>query len=1741
TDAAGNANTPVTLTSFDIDLTAPTLAEVTAVATPSSDTTPDVTFSTTEAGTLAVTGSCGSAAEGAISSGSNTITLTQSDNSTPLAEGTYSDCALTVTDSSGNESTVLTLTSFVVDVAAPVLAEVTAVTTPSNDTTPNVTFSSTEAGTLIVGGSCGSASEGAISSGSQTIALTQPDNTSGLASGSYNDCTLAVSDAASNTSNVITLTSFVVDVSGPTLTTNLGISINEGDTGQPITATELAASDDVSVAANVTYGIVSAPANGSLTLNGSPLANGGSFTQEDIANGLVDYDHDGGETTSDAFTFTLTDGLGNLSNNGGSNFSFTIIVATQNDAPQTTADTATTNEDNAVMVDVLANDADSDDAINAASVTVTTAPANGSTSVNTASGVITYTPAANYYGADTFNYTVQDATGATSVVTLVTITVNSVNDAPVAVGDVTSMNFNTVTTIDVVANDTDVDIGDAPDASTLAIVSAASNGSAVVVAGEIQYTPTADFTGNDTFTYTVNDSNAAMSNVATVTVTVIDPNVVPVAVDDNATTDEDTAVVINVLANDSDGDGSLETSTVVVTTAPTNGTTAINTTTGEITYTPASNYFGSDAFTYTVEDNLGATSVAATVNLTVASVNDAPVANSDMVNLLEDASLTINVLGNDTDVDGSLVAASVVIVLDPSSGVVAVDPADGSVTYTPNNNFIGYDVFSYQVTDNNGAVSNVTDVGLTVENVNDAPLANADSAEVIIGVATSINLTANDSDIDGSVDPATIEVTLAPSQGTLTDNKDGTVTYTANAGADVTAGDTFSYTVNDDSGATSNAATVQIQFVPAAAPLLTGTPSADVEEDGNYSFTPEVTVGDSNFDLTYSVTGAPSWLSFDASSGTLMGMPSAADVGVASGIQISVSDGSSSVVLPAFDITVVARVDTDSDTITDYQEGKDGTDPNNSADYLDLTPPDLTAPNDILLDAIGLFTEVNTAQLLGLPANADSDLVDAAIAELVSDNVDGNGCCNLYPIGAVGDKYKFAPGVNNIVWLATDNKNNTTEVTQKVYIRPLVSLSNDSVNTEGGVAEIRIMLNGKAPFYPFQVPYIIDANSTTTSADHDLVEGVITFNQGQTSVKLNVNITQDDVAENDEQLIVRLDDQTTNAEDLQDGFDADIYDINVGTRVVHRLTIIERNVAPQLTLAARQNGVPTSLVARDGGTVTVSASVIDPNSADTHSYSWANRRGNLTDVDGNSGDATFTFDPSNTANGAYKIALTVTDSAGASDTETVNLVVVAATPVLSAVTDSDNDGIDDASEGTADADADGIPDYLDNIAETNVLPAAANETDAFLLECEPGVHCRLGLFAQAGQSGGARLGKDDIAEQADLSDDPYFTLAGDLFDFELAELPSAGQTVRIVIPLQEPVPANGVYRKFMNGVWSTFVEDANNSLESSAGELGYCPPPGADSYQSGLIEGYLCVQLTIEDGGPNDADGVVNASVEDPGGIAVQKTQTVSTRASGGGSTGPLLLVLLGGLAWASRKKPLAKKANNQTKVNPNLSGKKVWGIKSNVAASALAAIALSFPTEKSYALDWQAIAKDSFAEVSVGRASGSQSKSDFERGMQQDGLAVTTTHYDTKSTTFQLLLGYHYNDNFSATIGYLDLGEVAADFNLPADDDESLRRSIKKHHPYTGSGLTLGARYQRDLYSKLNGFVEAGVFVWQGDVVSIANNADTDLDGSIDPYFAVGAAVPLNENVSIGLKYQYHVLDDQSVSLTGAVFNVSF
>src|SRR5882724_8308630 len=332
-----------------------------------------------------------------------------------------------------------------------------------------------------------------------------------------------------------------------------------------------------------------------------------------------------GATTNLTLTVnaTLRSALTNLASVGGSafdtdltnNISPPTVTSVTNRPPTSADDSYGLNKNSSLTVNapgVLSNDPDPDgDTLTA--VLVATA-AHGSLTLN-ANGSFTYTPVSNYFGADSFTYRANDGVANSGIAT-VSLTITNVNRAPVATDDSYTLGKNgslSVTAPGVLSNDTDLDA----DALTAAVVATAAHGSLTLNAnGSFTYTPVSNYFGADSFTYRANDG-VANSSIATVSLSITNVNRAPVAVDDNTyglyKNSSLTVSAPGVLGNDTDLDGDALTAILVATAA--HGSVTLNAN-GSFTYSPVSNYFGADSFTYRASDGV-ANSGIATVTLTV--------------------------------------------------------------------------------------------------------------------------------------------------------------------------------------------------------------------------------------------------------------------------------------------------------------------------------------------------------------------------------------------------------------------------------------------------------------------------------------------------------------------------------------------------------------------------------------------------------------------------------------------------------------------------------------------------------------------------------------------------------------------------------------------------------------------------------------------------------------------------------------------------------------------------------------------------------------------------------------------------------------------------------------------------------------------------------------------------------------------------------------------------------------------
>ena len=518
----------------------------------------------------------------------------------------------------------------------------------------------------------------------------------------------------------------------------------------------LAAASDID-GDTLTASIVAGAQHGQVTINAD-----GSFT----------YTPDINFNGVDSFTYKVNDGA--LDSNIAT---VTLAVAAVNDAPVAADAAVATQEDSALVLDLRTYASDVDSTVFTS--TIVNAPTHGVLTQN-ADGTYSYTPAANYNGADSFTYLVNDGALDSNIAT-VTLNVTPVNDAP-TLGDLNLAAVeDTALTMNLLAAATDIE----GDKLTAAIVATAQHGQLSINAdGSFTYTPDLNFNGVDSFTYKVNDGQLD-SNIATVTLAIAAVNDAPVAADAAMATLEDTALVIDLRTYASDVDSTAFTARVV--TGPAHGVLTQNAD-GSYTYTPETNYNGADSFTYLVNDGALDSNIA-TVSLAIASVNDAPVAADAAMATLEDTALVIDLRTYASDVDSTAFAAQVVT--GPTHGVLTQN-ADGSFTYTPDLNFNGADSFTYKV--NDGMLdSNIATVTLAVAAVNDAPVAGDLNFAAVEDTALAMNLLAQATDVDG--DTLAASIVAGAQHGQVSINADGSFTYTPDL--NFNGADSFTYKVND--------------------------------------------------------------------------------------------------------------------------------------------------------------------------------------------------------------------------------------------------------------------------------------------------------------------------------------------------------------------------------------------------------------------------------------------------------------------------------------------------------------------------------------------------------------------------------------------------------------------------------------------------------------------------------------------------------------------------------------------------------------------------------------------------------------------------------------------------------------------------------------------------------------------------------------------------------------------------------
>lgn len=443
-----------------------------------------------------------------------------------------------------------------------------------------------------------------------------------------------------------------------------------------------------------------------------------------------------------------------------------------------------------VNISVLNNDVsgNSSNTIDPSTIVITDQPLNGSVSVNKSTGIVTYTPDNNFIGKATFYYTFKNDEGTTSNKAKVEVDIKINSVKPVGSNDIAKTNINTPTTISVLPNDVNN-----TDVTVLSTPTTTAGGTTITNAnGTVTYTPKPGFTGTDTFTYTLKNLDDLVSDPITVTVTV---NAPPVAINDTKAAGMEVPVDIDIVANDTDSDGTINRGTVVITDPPL-GTVSVNATTGVVTFQSKVGFVGKDIFYYTIKDNEGLVSNKAKVEIEIK-----PSGRPDNVTTLLNTPITINVLTNDPSKTG----VTVVPVDMPLKGNILVN-ADNTVKYSPLTGSLGSDTFTYKIKTVDGLESDPITVTIII---NSTPIANNDTRSTLMDEFVEIDVPTNDTDADGTINKATVVVKTQPAHGTVSlPDAQGNITYTPHLGYVGT--DSFTYTIKDNNGTESNIATVTI-------------------------------------------------------------------------------------------------------------------------------------------------------------------------------------------------------------------------------------------------------------------------------------------------------------------------------------------------------------------------------------------------------------------------------------------------------------------------------------------------------------------------------------------------------------------------------------------------------------------------------------------------------------------------------------------------------------------------------------------------------------------------------------------------------------------------------------------------------------------------------------------------------------------------------------------------------------------
>jgi VCBS repeat-containing protein len=1240
---------------------------------------------------------------------------------------------------------------------------------------------------------------------------------------------------------------------------------------------------------------------------------------------------------------------------------FSIAVTAVNNAPQITSTApATGTEDIQYSYQLLVNDPDDANDGIALTYSLTNAPTGMAISP---SGLITWTPTEGVSSSGSVTVDVQDGgeDGALPDSEIFSVAVTAVNDAPVITA------VPTLSAVEDTLYNFSVTVSDDDDSSwTFALVNAPT-GMSIDGNGLISWTPLDGVLTSGSVTVTAADGGedgvaAAVQNFTIGVIPVNDAPTITAVPTINAV--EDTLYAFNVLVSDPD-DSSWSFS---LNNQPAGMTIDAN---GLISWTADEGVSSSGTVTVNVADGGedGATPDSQTFAIGVTPVNDAPVITAlPSANATEDVAYTFTVTVSDPDDTSwtfSLSGAPIGMSID----------ANGEISWTP----VEGDTTSGSVTvmvadggeDSAAPDSQAFTIGVTA--VNDAPqISSAAPLSVSEDVLYQYPLTVIDPD-DSNNGELTFTLITAPVGMTISST--GLIQWTATEQGPLQL---LPYDVDvevevrdgEEDGAAPDTQAFTLSVSPVNdAPLLTQVGGQTVEEQSAFDLTLVATDSDDNnngTDLIWSLQSAPAAMSI-STDGVMSWTPGQGTAGDYT-ITVEVADGEEDGAQPAqmtFVLTVT-QLDGDGDGVADYDDNcpleSNADQANNDSDSDgDLCDPD--DDNDGMTDVAELANGLDPFDSSDATADADNDGVtnldefllcqgvgdvvcnaisQDSIAPLIShtpvrvnsngfltpvlleanavDTNDGNVAVEVVTINGkllgpnnkveAGQEYAFRTGRNEVIWRAQDRAGNVTDDndvnnTQSIEVVPQVLLGGSQVRGENQVAALTVYLNGPALSYPVTVYY--NFSGSADAADVGMVPMQVDITAGE-SATFNLPILDDGIVEGDETLTVTL--VGVSGEAI------------LGEQTSHDVLVVERQVAPEVSIAVTQNGRLGHRVYTDvsEGVVSLTATTHDANN-DPLTFSWASENAAI-DVSA-CVTALCTFDPQMLNDGVYRFTLAVSDGSDQTLQSSYVQVMNGTLTVLDAADDQDGDGVDDATEGHDDADADGLADYLDVPVPPFVQQIAVGEGGVELnqaLQTSAGLTIALGADAGAAAQAGVRVASNQLPRDTDYAE------LGGIYDFEIHGLNDGQRVATVVIPLQQPITPDAVYRMLAADLhvtreWLTFVS-GSDAVSSTSRVGGVCPDANSAQWRAGLQPGANCMRLTLRDGGVNDGDREANGVIRVTAGVALAREQYSDNSAptegpnKGGGSVG--VLWLLAACLVSLRRKRMGSGAGLSAKIERN-------------------------------------------------------------------------------------------------------------------------------------------------------------------------------------------------------------------------------